>query len=188
MSSLSSQPAPVAKTPFLAAAALFLGVAALVFALAIKPLGAAELLGLLACAAAAAVFATIPFALDFARASAAPAVSPVSPVAPVAEAIDTEKLAARVADLVEARLAAVDQRRQDEIIRAALAARPAPAEPPAVSPAPNSDQISAPAASAKPRLGRGLASLIHNPAALARPDLVEQSKSAPGDENERAAA
>ena len=187
MSSLSSQPAPVAKTPFLAAAALFLGVAALVFALAIKPLGAAELLGLLACAAAAAVFATIPFA----RASAAPAVSPVSPVAPVApvaEAIDTEKLAARVADLVEARLAAVDQRRQDEIIRAALAARPAPAEPPAVSPAPNSDQISAPAASAKPRLGRGLASLIHNPAALARPDLVEQSKSAPGDENERAAA
>ena len=183
MPSLHSQPAPVDKTPFLAAAALFLGVAALVFALAIKPLGLAELLGLLACVAASSTFATLPFALDFARTTAS---SNVTSVPPAPEAIDTEKLAAQVADLVEARLAAADQRRQDEIIRAALAARSA-IEPPAAPPSPSSDRTSAPSPASKPRLGRGLASLIHNPAALSRPELGEEPKPAPGDEDERAA-
>lgn len=185
MSSPASQPAPVAKTPFLAAAALFLGVAGLVFAFAIKPLGAAELIGLLGCVAAASAFATIPFVLDFARRSQVAIPPALAPAAPVPSTVDAGQLAAQVADLVEARLAAAEDRRRDDILRAALAARPAPVEQPASAEAPrplDADQIAAPAA-AKPRLGRGLASLIHNPSALAKP-----AAPSPAGDDERAAA
>ncbi len=178
MSSASSQPVSVAKTPFLAAAALFLGVATLVFALAIKPLGAAELVGLLACAAAAAAFATIPFVLDFAR-SSYPSPAPVSaplqaaPAQPAAPAIDADQLAAQVAAAIDVRLAAAlpqlaaqiaaelsaaEERRRAEL-QATLAAT-TPARPV------DADAVSAPAG-AKPRLGRGLLGLMHAPAALA---------------------
>jgi hypothetical protein len=200
MSSPSSKPDPVAKAPFLGAAAVFLAVAGLVFALAIKPLGAAELLGLFACIAAASAFATIPFAIDFARASTPPATQGTSSSPSAAPAasdpapqIDTDKLAAQIADIVEARLAALDQRRHDEILRAAIAARPAPVEPSSASPVLNSDQIAAPASTAKPRLGRGLASLIHNPAALAKPcadvpapEQIRENDT--GEDDQRAAA
>lgn len=167
----TTAPARTPKTPFLGASALFCAIAVLIGVVAIRPLGAAELLGLLACVAAASAAATIPFVIDFTRRLDAPR----------APAIDANRLAAQVADLVEARLAATEDRRRDEILRAAQAARPESAT--AAAALPTSDQISAPAA-AKPRLGRGLSSLIHNPAALAKPASATPS----GGEDERAAA
>ncbi len=193
MSSATHQPAPVAKTPFLAAAALFLGVAALVFALAIKPLGVAELLGLLACVGAASAFATIPFVLDFARRlPAAPAsVAVAIPAAPASPGIDADQLAAQVAAAIDVRLsatlpalssqivaelAAAEEKRRAEL-QAALAAA-TPARPV------DSDTVSAPAG-AKPRLGRGLLGLMHAPSALTAKTPGEAPASS---EDERAAA
>jgi len=194
---MSAHPAPVAKTPFLAAAALFVGVAALVFTLAIKPLGAAELLGLLACIAAASAFATLPFAIDFTRradASLAPAPASAKvaiPAAPAAPAIDADQLAAQVAAAVDVRLsatlpqfaaqitaalAAAEEKRRAEL-QAALAAA-TPARPV------DSDTVSAPAG-AKPRLGRGLLGLMHAPSALTAKAPGEAPASS---EDERAAA
>lgn len=181
MSSAPATPPPVAKTPFLAAAAFFLAAAALVLALSIRPLGAAELIGLLACVSAASVFATIPFSLDFARRS------PVERSAPAAAAplIDPAALAEQISAAVESRLAAAEDRRRDELLRAAAAAAAASTAAPSGSRPPlDTDQINAPASTAaKPRLGRGLASLIHNPSALAKPSAPSSEG-----EDERAAA
>jgi hypothetical protein len=153
--------APSARKPCLAAAAFFAGLALLIARLAVAPLGAADLLGIAACAAAAGAFAT----LAFAHRSAAPALS-------------NEALADQISAAIEARLSASDDRRRDDLLRAAQAARPDPS-----APALTTDAISAPSASAKPRLGRGLAGLMHNPSALrARP------ADAPPPADDRAAA
>lgn len=104
------------KTPFLAAAALFVGMAVLIGALSIRPLGAAELLGLLACTAAAAVFATIPFTIDLTRNLDAhrvftkPETTPAQASAEVCHqsgdksVLDPEVLAASIATTMEARI------------------------------------------------------------------------------------
>ncbi len=199
MSSAAHHSVSVAKTPFLSAAALFLGVAALVFALAIKPLGAAELVGLLACVAAASVFATIPFVVDHTRRSIAfpreiPAATPPLSTS-TAPALDADRLAAQIAAAVEsavdarlastlpdlaaqitASLAATEEKRRAEL-QAALAAT-TPARPV------DSDTVSAPAG-AKPRLGRGLLGLMHAPSALTAKAPGEAPASS---EDERAAA
>jgi hypothetical protein len=138
-----SLPAPSAKTPFLAAAAFFGALAGFVAWLAIKPLGAAELLGIAACCAAAGATASFPFATDFARR-----------LTPAPPAVCAETLAARVAELL-------DEKRQTEI-RAALATTPPRAS------GLDTDTISAPVGG-KPRLGRGLLGLIHAPTAITPP-------------------
>ncbi|MEN9841448.1 MAG: hypothetical protein RL376_1248, partial [Verrucomicrobiota bacterium] len=64
---LTVSPSLPAKTPFFAAAAFFAALATLVAWLGIAPLGAAELLGISACSAAAGFALTFPFAVDFVR-------------------------------------------------------------------------------------------------------------------------
>ena len=140
-SPVSSLPAPHTKTPFLGAAAFFGALAGFIAWLAIKPLGAAELLGIAACSAAAGAVAAIPFAVDFAR-----RLQPAPPT------VCAETLAARVSELL-------DEKRQTEI-RAALAATP-----PRVI---DSDTVASPAGT-KPRLGRGLLGLMHAPGAIQAP-------------------
>ena len=189
MSSSAATPAPVAKTPFLSAAAFFLGVAALVFALAIKPLGAAELIGLLACVSAASIFAAIPFAVDHARRLPGNA----EPQLGRPPALDADRLAARVAAEIDSRLAAAlpalagqitaelnaaEEKRRAEL-QTALAAAAAPARPV------DADSVSSPVG-AQPRLGRGLLGLMHAPGALAKPAAAPSSAS--GAEDDRAAA
>ncbi len=181
----------VVKTPFLAAAAFFLGVGALIGALSIRPLGVAELLGLHACVAAAAAFATIPFTLEFAHRHAAGRSAPGIAEHPLGlSTTDQEKLAtdlaaslsatveATVTAALEARLAAAlpaftaqlatalaaaDDKRRDDILRAITATTPAPARPLDI------DSMPAPAPGAKPRLGRGLLGLMHAPSAITPP-------------------
>jgi hypothetical protein len=163
--------APTARKPCLAAAAFFAALALLIAHLAVAPLGAADLLGIAACAAAAGAFATLAFTLR-------PASLPAAPV------LDPAALAEQISAAIELRLAASEDRRRDELLRAAQAA--ASMSAPADSRAPlSTDDIPASAVTAKPRLGRGLASLIHNPSALAKP-----APAAPSDEStdDRAAA
>lgn len=193
MSSSASTFSPVPKAPFLAASAVFLVVAILIGAFAIAPLGAAELLGIAACAAAAAVFASVPFVVDFTRrldASRAPS-APAPSTAPAAPApmIDPARLAEQIAAAVDSRLAASEDRRRDELVRAATAAASTVAASGAGSRPPlEADQIPAPAAGARPRLGRGLASLIHNPSALAKPAAEPDKAPAPDDADDHRAA
>jgi|GEM_PF-6284056 hypothetical protein len=192
------------KAPFLAASGLFCAVAVLIGLLAIKPLGGAELLGLLACVGAASVFATIPFVLDFARradaaraATLVPAAQPEpAPTVAPAPAIDTAAISAEIASAVDARLAAAlpelatritaslaaaEEKRRAEL-QAALAAA-TPARPV------DADAISAPAG-AKPRLGRGLLGLMHSPSALSSKPASASNSTAPQDDSgdDRAAA
>ncbi len=178
-----STPAPsVAKPPFLAAAGFFCLLAGFIAHAAIRPLGTADLLGMGACVAAAAILVTIPFALEFARrlesrrepnlAAGGPASAP-SP----SPALSPEALQELVSAAVEARLAAAlpawserlasalaasEQKHREEVLRALTAGNAAPAR------APDTDAISAPAG-AKPRLGRGLLGLIHGPGAITTP-------------------
>lgn len=155
----------VAKAPFLAAAVFFLLAATLILALAIRPLGAAELIGLLACVTAAAVFATIPFTLDFARQGSRGNAEPRLDLLSAA-------LAEQISAAVEARLAASEERRREELLRAAAVAAATAsgvAAPASARPTPGIDEIAPRSAAAKPRLGRGLSSLIHDPSALTRP-------------------
>lgn len=174
MSSSIETTRPVAKTPFFAAAAFLLGAALLVGILAIRPLGAAELIGLLACVSAASVFAAIPFVVDFTRrldAARRPAPAPVVIAAPAPAGPSAAELSAQIAAAVDARLAAAlpvftnqlsatlaaaEETRRAEIFRA-FAATPAATI--------DSSTINAPAG-AKPRLGRGLAGLIHGANAI----------------------
>ena len=170
------------KAPFVAASALFCVVAVLIGSFAIKPLGAAELLGLLACVASASISATIPFVLDFAR--RADAARGFASAAQPAPTLDTPALSAQVAAAVEARLAAAlpelaaqitaslaaaEEKRRAEF-EAALAAAtpPRPFEAEAITAPPG----------AKPRLGRGLAGLMHHPSALAKPPAPENREAA----------
>ncbi len=174
------------KAPFVAASALFCVVAVLIGSFAIKPLGAAELLGLLACVASASISTTIPFALDFARRADATRgfASGARPAAQPAPTLDTSALSAEVAAAVEARLsaalpelaaqitaslAAAEEKRRAEF-QAALAAAtpPRPFEAEAITAPPG----------AKPRLGRGLAGLMHHPSALAKPPAPENREAA----------
>lgn len=170
--------ARIPKAPFLGASALLCAAAVLIGVVAIRPLGAAELLGLLVCVGAASACATIPFVIDFTRrldatrAPAAPAQISAAPAPAPAPApqIDSAQLAAQVAEIVEARLAAAEDRRRAEL-QAALAAA-TPARPV------DSDTVSAPAG-AKPRLGRGLLGLMHAPGAIAaKPADPEEDRAA----------
>jgi hypothetical protein len=173
----------------LAASVLFLGLALLIARLAVAPLGAADLLGIAACAAAAGAFATLAFTLRPESSAAAPvAIAPVAPAA--APVLDTAALAEQIATAVDARLAASEERRREELLRAAASAASSNATSPSDSRPPlSTDHLGAPAAaSAKPRLGRGLASLIHNPAALAAKPPAPESEPRAGGEDERAAA
>lgn len=190
------------KAPFLAASGLFCAVATLIGLLAIKPLGAAELLGLLACVAAAAIFATIPFVLDFARradaarvAAPAPQPAPAPAVAPTQPpALDAAALSTEIASAVEARLSAAlpelaaqitaSLSAAEEKRRAELQAALAAATPPRPV---DADAVSAPAG-AKPRLGRGLLGLMHSPSALAAKPAVAPGSSADHTDDDRAAA
>ncbi len=139
-----------AQKPCLAAATLFAGLAVVIARLAVAPLGAADLIGIAACAAGSGAFATLAFTL--------------APRAAQANAA----LADQIATAVDARLAAAGERRQEEMLRAARAARPAPVQTEPPGAALTSDQISAPG-TAKSRLGRGLAGLMHHPSALVSP-------------------
>ena len=179
-------PAPtVAKPPFLAAAGFFGLLAGFIAHTAIRPLGAADLLGMGACVAAAASLVTIPFALDFARSletrsetafARAPVPVDVPPPAPV-PAFSPEALQQAVGAAVEAHLAAAlpawseqlaaalaaaEEKHREEVLRALTAANAAPVR------TPDTDAIAAPAG-AKPRLGRGLLGLIHGPGAITPP-------------------
>lgn len=197
MSSPAAQPAPVAKTPFLVAAVSLLAVAVLVGVLAIRPLGATELLGMFGCVAAAAVFAAIPHVVDFTRrldASRpravespvpAPAPAPVPAPPPPAPRIDAALLAAEVSAAVEARIEAATptlNARIAETVAAAVASafaaaeekRRAEVEAALVATTPpralDADAVPVSAPGAKPRLGRGLLGLMHGAGALSRPD------------------
>lgn len=138
-------PSP-ARTPCLAAAALFAALGVLIAKLALAPLAAADLLGISACAAAAGAFATLAFTRPW---NAEPR--------PGFAAADLEKITATVA----AALAAAEASRRAEQQAAITATTP----PRAL----DSDAIAAPPTGAKPRLGRGLLGLMQSPSALARP-------------------
>lgn len=138
-------PAIPTKTPFFAAAVFFAALAALVAWLGIAPLGAAELLGISACAAAAGSALAFPFAVDFVR-------QLKTDQPPLAAAPSAEALAAHIAELLE-------EKRQSEL-HAALAATPTRRI--------DTDSVAS-TAGAKPRLGRGLLGLMHDPAAITPP-------------------
>ncbi len=187
---MSSSPIP--KLPFLAAAALFWLLAGFIARVAIRPLGAADLLGMGACVAAGAAFATIPFVVDFTRRLEAgrhrdPAAGqqPAAPVPQPAPQLSAEALAAHIAAAVDARLtaalpawtgqlaaalASADEKRREEILKA-VAATPARQI--------DTDAVSVPAGT-KARLGRGLLGLMHAPGAITPP--------APEPTDDRAAA
>ena len=195
MSSPAAQPAPVAKTPFLVTAVSLLAVAVLVGVLAIRPLGATELLGMFGCVAAAAVFAAIPHVVDFTRRldasrpraveSPVPAPAPVPAPPPPAPRIDAALLAAEVSAAVEARIEAATptlNARIAETVAAAVASafaaaeekRRAEVEAALVATTPpralDADAVPVSAPGARPRLGRGLLGLMHGAGALSRPD------------------
>lgn len=188
MSSASITPHP-AKSPCLIAAAAFVALAVLIGSLAAAPLGAADLVGISACAAAAGVFATLAFTL---RVPAPPVVireTSAAPVAPAAQSagLDATELSALLDERLAAAFAAADEKRRAEVAAAVAATTPARAVEAAAVPAP--------AAGAKPRLGRGLLGLMHSPEALARAGGASGSPSSPVDpvaaddqEPERAAA
>ncbi len=214
MSSPAAQPAPVAKTPFLVAAVSLLAVAVLVGVLAIRPLGATELLGMFGCVAAAAVFAAIPHVVDFTRrldASRPRAVeSPMPAPPPPAPRIDAALLAAEVSAAVEARIEAATptlNARIAETVAAAVAAafaaaeekRRAEVEAALVATTPpralDADAVPVSAPGARPRLGRGLLGLMHGAGALSRPDGAAgptdrpaQTEPAPGEAPSTASA
>lgn len=167
----------VAKKPFFAAAALFLSVAAFIGAFAIAPLGIAELLGLLACVAAASGFVTAPFVFDFARRfEARPPATPTEP------AFSKEELGQHIAEVLDSRLAAAlpeftaqlsvalaereEQRRAE--IQAALTTTP----PRQI----DADALPASPSGGKSRLGRGLLGLMHGATAITPAETGETEK------------
>jgi len=138
-------PSPVSKIPFLAASVLFAAVAGVVARIAPSPLDAIELVCLLAATAAASAFATAAF-------TRRPAPSPAA-----APQLSPADFAAQIAKAVETRLAAADQSRRNEILRAV-------AETPVRQI--DIDALPAPAPGSKTRLGRGLLGLMHGPGAI----------------------
>jgi hypothetical protein len=126
-----------ARNPALVAAAIFTVLAGLIAKLAIAPIGAADLLGISACAAAAGASATLAF------------------TRPGLSAADLEKITATVT----AALTAVEAARRAEQHAAIAATTPARVL--------DADHLPAPSANAKPRLGRGLLGLMQSPTALA---------------------
>ncbi len=140
-------PSP-ARKPCLAAAALFAALALLIAKLALAPLGAADLLGISACAAAAGAFATLAFALR--------AQTPGS--AEQLHILRDEDLA-KITATVTAALTAADAARRAEQQAAITATTPARVL--------DTDHIPAPPPGSKPRLGRGLLGLMQSPSALA---------------------
>lgn len=174
-----------AQKPCLAAAAFFAALGALIARLAVAPLGAADLLGISACAAAAGAFATLAFTLRAPERIAQPqaATTAMLPAAELEKLTATleSRLAAQVSAALSAGFAAADEKRQAEV-QAAVTATTPPREL-------DTDKLPTPAAGAKPRLGRGLLGLMQSPSALAsvaRP--TPPTVSAAEDEDERAAA
>jgi len=147
-----SSPAPlssVSKIPFFVAAGLFATAAVFISRVTTTKLDALELACFGTCLAAAGACAAVPFV----RASR-PTGKPAAEVLPdqITAAIDARLAAALpafTAQLAEA-LAALDDKRRAEILLAV-------AENPALRPI---DSDTVPAASGKPRLGRGLEGLI----------------------------
>ena len=152
---------PVAKAPFLWTAGLFCALAIFIARMAIGSLGASDVLGIVACAAAATAFATIPFSVDFARrlhpaqkhaaltASSSPTVEAMS--TQIAAAIDA-RLAAALPEWTEqlaSALAASDQKHREAVLRTLAGTPPRPVD---------ADLVTAPLG--KARLGRGLEGLI----------------------------
>jgi hypothetical protein len=179
-----------ARKPALAAAAFFVALAVLIARLAVAPLGAADLIGIAACAAAAGAFATLGFCQLAPASTQAPGelchqLGDKSPLD--AEAL-AARLEARLAATVSATLAAAESARRAEQ-EAAIAATTPPR-------ALDTDAIPAPAAGAKPRLGRGLLGLMHSPSALtsaakstpAAPSVSARPTTGDEPESERAAA
>lgn len=150
-----------ARKPCLVAAAFFAALALLIAKLAIAPLGAADLLGISACAAAAGAFATLALTLPG-----------NAGLQPGLRDHDLEKISASVT----AALAAADESRRAEQ-QAAIAATTPPR-------ALDTDAIPAPASGSKPRLGRGLLGLMQSPTALAAAKPAPAADS----DDERAAA
>lgn len=139
----------------------------------------------------------------------APTASGASPAPPPALAPSAAEIAAavdsRVAAVVETRLAAALPALADQLATALAAAQEKRAtarladvaDAPAPVPAPEApaltiDTIAPPASGARPRLGRGLLGLMHDPAALAKPAAARAPSARPADgdadESERAAA
>lgn len=155
-----------ARKPCLVAAAFFAALALLIAKLALAPLGAADLLGISACAAAAGTFATLAFTLR------APA-----PEDTGLSAADLEKITATVT----AALTAAEAARRAEQQAAIDATTPARVL--------DADHLSAPSAGAKPRLGRGLLGLMQSPSALAAATKPDPRPAASSDsDDDRAAA
>lgn len=194
--SLTAHPA---KFPCLIAASVFAALAALIGWLASAPLGAADLVGISACAAAAGAFGTLAFALrapapamaeeKFSTSAESTAPVAVAPVVVQPAEFDTTKLSALLDERLAAAFAAADEKRRSEVAAAVAATTP----PRAIEAA----AVPAPAAGAKPRLGRGLLGLMNSPEALARsstPAVGPESATAPAaeasedQEPERAAA
>ena len=162
-------PSP-ARKPCLAASALFAALALLIAKLALAPLGAADLLGISASAAAAGAFAALAFALRPLPGNAG--------LQPGLSAADLEKITATVTAALTAAEAA---RRAEQ--QAAIAATTPPR-------ALDTDAIPAPSSGAKPRLGRGLLGLMQSPSALGTPGSgpASASTSATQAQDTRAAA
>jgi hypothetical protein len=167
-------PSP-ARTPALAAAAFFAALALLIAKLALAPLGAADLLGISACAAAAGAFATLAFTLRPLPENAG--------LQPGLRDQDLEKIAATVNATVATALAAAESARRAEQLAALAATTPARAL--------DTDHIPAPSAGAKPRLGRGLLGLMQSPSALAtaaKPAITAPALPPADSDDHRAAA
>jgi hypothetical protein len=147
------------RKPCLAAAASFVVLALLIGRLAIAPLGWADVLGIAACAAAAGVFAALAFAYR----------PPDS--AAVGRPLVPADLADQILAAVDARLPVDAGRHSGQVPSARLVVQSeppaAPLAPAGSRPALSTDDVTPSSANAKPRLGRGLAGLIHHPAALA---------------------
>jgi len=143
-------PSP-ARKPCLLAAAFFAALALLIALLAIAPLGAADLLGIAACASAAGAFATLAFTLRPGNSDSQPGLS----------ASNLNKISAAFDARLASALTAAEAHRHAEQ-QAAIATTTPPREL-------DSDHIPSPAPGAKPRLGRGLLGLMHSPSALATP-------------------
>jgi hypothetical protein len=151
-----------ARKPALAAAAIFAALALLIAKLALAPLGAADLLGISACAAAAGAFATLAFTLR-------------------TPATENPGLSATDLERITAALIAAEAARRAEQQAAIAATTPARVL--------DVNHLSAPSARAKPRLGRGLLGLMQSPSALAAATKPDPRPAASSDsDNDRTAA
>jgi hypothetical protein len=183
------------KAPFFFAAGLWLTAAGLIAGLAVRPLDWPDVLGVVACTSAAAVFVTIPFVVDFVRrldgartpvavgSVAAGASSASLPSASIPASASVE-LSGKISALVDAHLAAAlpvftaqlaaasaeaEEKRRAEVLASVAATTPARVI--------DADALPATTPGTKPRLGRGLLGLMHAPGALSSRPVAPESAS-----------